>query len=75
MTTKRVRSPISKALKQALNDSHEMFFIYRVARELGMTVSRLCAEMTPAELSGWAAFFAIEADDHRASMEKMRRGR
>jgi hypothetical protein len=52
-----------------------MFFIYRVARELGMTVSRLCAEMTPAELSGWAAFFAIEADDHRASMEKMRRGR
>jgi hypothetical protein len=60
-------------LKQALNDNGEMFHIYRVARELKMTVSRLCAEMTPAELLGWAAFFSIEADDHRESMEKMRR--
>jgi hypothetical protein len=40
-----------------------------------MTVSRLCAEMTPAELLGWAAFFSIEADDHRETMEKMRRRR
>ncbi len=70
---RRPLSPISKALKQALNDSSEMFHIYRVARELKMTVSRLCAEMTPAELLGWAAFFSIEADDQRASMEKMRR--
>ncbi len=50
-----------------------MFHIYRVARELKMTVGRLCAEMTPAELLGWAAFFSLEADDHKASMEKLRR--
>jgi hypothetical protein len=35
--------------------------VFALARKLGMTVARLQAEMTSAELTEWAAFFTLEA--------------
>jgi hypothetical protein len=41
-----------------------------LAKELGMTVSRLCAEMSQEELVGWAAFLALRAEEEEKAMER-----
>ena len=37
-----------------------MMFYYRLARELGMTVSRLLAEASSPEIAGWMACMEVE---------------
>ena len=44
----------------------ERIFVFRLARELGMTVSRLLDEVDSRELSEWMAFFSIEKDEQEA---------
>jgi len=38
----------------------ERMFVFRLARELGMTASRLLKEADSRELAEWMAFFSIE---------------
>jgi len=38
----------------------ERMFVFRLARELGMTVSRLLREADSREIAEWMAFFSIE---------------
>lgn len=41
----------------------ERMFCFRLARELGMTVSRMLLEMDSRELTEWMAFFTIEQEE------------
>ena len=41
----------------------ERKFIYGLARELGMTVSRLLKEADSREIAEWMAFFTIEEEE------------
>lgn len=41
----------------------ERVFMYRLARELGMTVGRLEAEADSREIAEWLAFFAIDEEE------------
>jgi hypothetical protein len=45
-------------------------FVFHLAKELGMTVSQLCAHLTQEELIGWAAFFEIKAEEEDKAMER-----
>lgn len=46
-------------------------FMYRLAKDLGRTVSEIM-EMTTAEFAGWAAFYKWEAEEHKKAMQKTR---
>ena len=48
---------------------------FGVARELGMTVQQLHANVTPEELMGWSAYFTIINKQQEEAMEKARRRR
>ena len=48
---------------------------FGVARELGMTVQQLHANVTPEELMGWSAYFSIINKQQEEAMEKARRRR
>jgi hypothetical protein len=37
-------------------------FLFYLAKELGMTVSKLCDQLTHEELVSWAAFFELQAE-------------
>ena len=39
-----------------------MTFYFRLARELGMTVSRMLTEMTSQEIAYWMSFLQLEID-------------
>jgi hypothetical protein len=41
----------------------ERVFLFRLAKELGMTVRRLLNELDSHEISEWLAFFKIERED------------
>lgn len=41
----------------------ERVFLFRLAKELGMTVRRLLGELDSREISEWLAFFKIERED------------
>jgi hypothetical protein len=41
----------------------ERVFLFRLAKELGMTVRRLLNELDSREISEWLAFFRIERED------------
>ena len=41
----------------------ERVFLFRLAKELGMTVRRLLNELDSHEISEWLAFFRIERED------------
>ena len=43
-------------------------FYYRLARELGMTVSRLLSEASSAEIAGWMA--CLEVEDELAEQRR-----
>ena len=43
----------------------EQMFLFRLARELGMTKSRLLAETNSRELTEWMAFFTIEEEERK----------
>jgi len=44
----------------------ERMFVFRLARELGMTASRLLKEADSRELAEWMAFFSIENKEREA---------
>jgi hypothetical protein len=46
---------------------------FAVAKELGMTLTRLWAEVTPEELLGWSAYFGYLNDQQEAAMKRTRR--
>jgi hypothetical protein len=47
-------------------------FAYRLAKDLGRTVSEIL-EMSTAEFAGWAAFYKIEYEEHKKAMNKRSR--
>ena len=49
-------------------------FAYRLAKDLGRTVSEIL-EMNTAEFVGWAAFYKIEAEETKKAMDKAKRSR
>ena len=48
---------------------------FGVAKELGMTVSRLMAEATREEVLAWSCYFQIVNDEQEKAMKAARRGR
>jgi hypothetical protein len=49
-------------------------FAYRLAKDLGLRVSEVL-EMSTAEFAGWAAFYKLEAEETKKSMERAKRSR
>lgn len=47
-------------------------FAYRLAKDLGLTLDKIL-DMSLAEFEGWAAFYKIEADEIKKSMNKRSR--
>lgn len=47
-----------------------MMFYFRLARELGKTVSRMLDEMSSREIAGWMAFFDL--DDKQTKREQQK---
>lgn len=47
----------------------ERMFIFRLARELGMSVRRLLAEMDSREIAEWQAYFLAEEKSRKAEKE------
>lgn len=43
---------------------------FGVAKELGMTVTRLWAEATKEEILGWSAYFGIVNEEQQQAMER-----
>ena len=49
-----------------------MFFL---AKELGMTVRQLASQLTQEELTGWAAFYELKAEEEQKAMDRAKTGR
>jgi|TARA_R100000278_G_C5460582_1_gene160735 hypothetical protein len=49
-----------------------MFFL---AKELGMTVRQLASQLTQEELTGWAAFYELKAEEEEKVMDRAKTGR
>ena len=49
-----------------------MFF---PAKELGMTVRQLASQLTQEELTGWAAFYELKAEEEEKVMDRAKTGR
>jgi hypothetical protein len=45
--------------------------MYRLAKDLGLRITDVL-EMTTDEFLGWAAFYKMEADEHKKQMSKAR---
>tara|TARA_R100001082_G_scaffold110146_1_gene89165 strand:+ start:1708 stop:1923 length:216 start_codon:yes stop_codon:yes gene_type:complete len=52
------RKPILKADSQS-------YFLFSLAKELGMTLSQLSQVMTREEMVGWAAYFSLKNDEEQ----------
>ena len=52
-----------------------MMLSFGVAKELGMTVQQLHANVTPEELIGWSAYFSIINRRQDQAMKKAQRRR
>jgi hypothetical protein len=50
-----------------------MLLSFAVAKELGMTVTRLWNEATVEELIGWSAYFGYLNDEQEKAMKRARR--
>jgi hypothetical protein len=73
---RRTRTPSTpKALEKELKSDSWMMLSFGVAKELGMTVQQLHANITPEELVGWSAYFSIINKEQQAAMEKARQRR
>jgi len=46
-------------------------FAYRLAKDLGLLVEQVL-EMTTDEFLGWAAFYKMEAEEHKKQMQQAR---
>jgi hypothetical protein len=71
---RRVRS-ISKALKSELEADDWMMLCFGIAKELGMSVSRLLAEVSYEEILGWSCYFSILNERQEKAMKEARRKR
>lgn len=49
-------------------------FAYRLAKDLGLLVEQVL-EMTTCEFAGWAAFYKMEAEETKRSIERAKRSR
>jgi hypothetical protein len=49
------------------------FFVFFLAKELGMTVTALTRELTQEELVGWAAFYELKSEEEEKAMERARK--
>jgi hypothetical protein len=68
------RNPWSpKALQKELEKDNWLLLSFAVAKELGMTVSRLWSEITPEELLGWSAYFGHLNEEQEKAMKRARR--
>lgn len=69
-----MRSPWSpKVLQKELEKDQWLLLSFAVAKELGMTLTRLWAEVTPEELLGWSAYFGYLNDQQEKAMKRARR--
>ena len=69
-----MRSPWSpKVLQAELSKDNWLLLSFAVAKELGMTLTRLWAEVTPEELLGWSAYFGYLNDPQEKAMKRARR--
>jgi len=50
-----------------------MLLCFSVAKELGMTVTRLLQEATEHELVAWSVYFSIQAEKQDQAMRRARR--
>ena len=50
-----------------------MLLSFAVAKELGMTITRLWSEITPEEMLGWSAYFGYLNDEPEKAMKRARR--
>ena len=62
-----------KALQEQLSKDNWMLLSFAVAKELGMTVTRLWSEITPEEMLGWSAYFGYLNDEQDKAMKRARR--
>ena len=46
--------------------------MYRLAKDLGLTIGEMMEKMSVAEFTGWAAFYKMEADEQRKAMQRRR---
>jgi hypothetical protein len=46
-------------------------FAYRLAKDLGLRITDVL-DMSVDEFTGWAAFYKMEADEHKKQMQKAR---
>ena len=65
----------SKALERELLKDNWMMLCFGVAKELGMTLTRLLSEATEEEILGWSCYFSILADRQEKQMNEARRRR
>ena len=69
-----MRSPWSpKVLQAELSKDNWLLLSFAVAKELGMTLTRLWAEVTPEELMAWSCYFAILNEQQEKAMKRARR--
>jgi hypothetical protein len=69
-----MRSPWSpKVLQAELSKDNWLLLSFAVAKELGMTLTRLWAEVTPEELLGWSAYFGYLNEQQEKAMKRARR--
>ena len=69
-----MRSPWSpKVLQAELSKDNWLLLSFAVAKELGMTLTRLWAEVTPEELLGWSAYFGYLNAQQENAMKRARR--
>lgn len=64
---------IPKALKAELAKDNWLLLQFGIAKELGITLATLRAEMTPEEVIGWSCYFGVLNDEQQAEMEKAKR--
>jgi hypothetical protein len=62
-----------KALQKELKADNWLMLSFAVAKELGMTLTRLWAEVTPEELMAWSCYFAILNEQQSEAMKRGRR--
>ena len=71
-----MRSPWSpKALQKELEKDQWLLLSLAVAKELGYTLTRLWAEITPEELLLWSSYYGYLNDQQDKAMKRAQRRR
>ena len=71
-----MRNPWSpKALQKELEKDQWLLLSLAVAKELGYTLTRLWAEITPEELLLWSSYYGYLNDQQDKAMKKAQRRR